>query len=243
MPVRDLSVFFPAFDEEANIERTVERALDVLRGLPLEKFEVLVVDDGSTDDTAKIADALADHERDVRVVHHPQNRGYGAALRTGFESARCEWVFFTDGDGQFDMGELPLLLDQADRFDIVVGYRKRRADHLGRRINTFLWSTLVRTMLRVPVRDVDCAFKLLRQDALQRIGPLTSDGAVISTELLAKARRADISITEVPVSHYPRLAGTPTGANPRVIVKALRELVQLRATIAHDERERREGAR
>lgn len=241
MPVRELSVFFPAFDEEANIERTVQRALDALRGLRLQQFEVIVVDDGSTDATPKLADVLAEQEPEVRAVHHAQNRGYGAALRTGFDSARFDWVFFTDGDGQFDMGELPLLLERADRFDIVVGYRKRRADHLGRRINTFLWSTLVRTMLRVPARDVDCAFKLLKRDALQRIGPLGSDGAVISTELLAKARRAGIPITEVAVSHYPRLAGSPTGASPHVIVKAFRELVHLRAAIAHDERPHREG--
>ena len=114
MPVHELSVFFPAFDEEANIERTVERALDALRRLPLERFEVLVIDDGSTDATPKIADALAEHEPEVRVVHHSENRGYGAALRTGFESSRCEWIFFTDGDGQFDVDELPLLLARAD---------------------------------------------------------------------------------------------------------------------------------
>ena len=243
MPVRELSVFFPAFDEEANIERTVQRALDAVRRLPLERFEMLVVDDGSTDATPKIADALAEREPEVRVVHHVHNRGYGAALRTGFESARCEWIFFTDGDGQFDVDELPLLLAQVDRFDIVVGYRKRRADHLGRRINTFLWSVLVRTILRVPVRDVDCAFKLLRQDALRRIGPLGSDGAVISTELLAKARQAGITIAEVPVSHYPRLGGRPTGASPRVIIKAFWELVELRFAITRDHRRHRRGTR
>jgi glycosyltransferase involved in cell wall biosynthesis len=243
MSVPELSVFFPAFDEEANIQRTVERALDALRRLPLERFEVLVVDDGSSDGTPKIADALAEQAPEVCVVHHAENRGYGAALRTGFESARCEWIFFTDGDGQFDVDELPLLLAQSDRFDIVVGYRKRRADHLGRRINTFLWSMLVRTMLRVPVRDVDCAFKLLRRDALKLIGPLDSDGAVISTELLAKARQAGITITEVPVSHYPRLGGRPTGASPRVILKALWELVELRVAITRNHRRNHQGTR
>lgn len=228
MPVRELSVFFPAFDEAPNIERTVTRALGVLRGLGLDRFEIVVVDDGSRDATPAIAERLSAREPEVRVVHHEHNRGYGAALRSGFDAAQLDWVFFSDGDGQFDLSEITGFLDAADTVDLVVGYRIDRADHVGRKVNTFLWSLLVKLCFRIPVRDIDCAFKLASRDALDRIGPLTSSGAMISTELLARARREAIPIVEIGVHHYPRVAGTPSGASPGVILRAFRELLALR---------------
>lgn len=229
MPVRELSVFFPAFDEAPNIERTVTKALEVLGRLPLDEFEIVVVDDGSRDGTAEIADRLAARERSVRVIHHDGNRGYGAALRTGFSATRLPWVFFSDGDGQFDLSEISGFLQAAETAEVVVGYRIERADHLGRKVNTFLWGLLVKLAFRIPVRDIDCAFKLVSRDVLERIGPLTTSGAMISTEMLAQIRHRQIPIVEIGVHHYPRLAGIPSGANLRVIVRALRELVVLRA--------------
>jgi len=226
--VRELSVFFPAYDEEANIERTVMRALEVLHALPLERFEVVVVDDGSSDATPTIVDGLAAAHAEVRAVHHATNQGYGAALRSGFEAARLGWVFFSDGDGQFDFGELTRFLEVADDAEVVVGYRTNRADHVGRRINTWLWGVLIRWAFRLPVRDVDCAFKLLSRDVLDRVGPLSSSGAMISTELLARIHRAGIPIVELGVHHYPRLGGRPTGASVRVIARAFCELAVLR---------------
>src|SRR5262249_41631300 len=132
MRVRELSVFLPCFDEEANVARTVEGALTVLRERDLDRFEVIVVDDGSRDRTGAIADDLAEQYDEVHVVHHAQNQGYGAALRTGFEAAKFSWVFFTDGDGQFDLGEIVGFLDAAETVDVVIGYRLERADHFGR---------------------------------------------------------------------------------------------------------------
>jgi glycosyltransferase involved in cell wall biosynthesis len=234
MPVRELSVFLPAYDEEACIETTVTRALDALRALHLERFEVIVVDDGSTDRTPGIADAMAAAHTEVRAVHHERNLGYGGALRTGFAAARYAWVFFTDGDGQFDTREIELLLAAAEHDEVVIGYRLDRADHAGRKLNTWLWGLVVRTLFRLRVRDIDCAFKLISRDVLDRIGPLTSTGAVISTELLAEIRRAGVPIAEVGVHHYPRVAGTPTGANVRVIARASRELVRLRLRMWRD---------
>jgi glycosyltransferase involved in cell wall biosynthesis len=228
MRVRELSVFLPCFDEEANVARTVERALAVLRERDLDRFEVIVVDDGSRDRTGAIADDLAEQHEEVRVVHHAQNQGYGAALRSGFEAAKFSWVFFTDGDGQFDLGEIVGFLTAAETVDVVIGYRLERADHFGRRVNTWLWSLAVRALLRLRVRDIDCAFKLLSRDALDRVGPLTASGAVISTELLVGVRRAGLAIREIGVRHYPRQGGAPTGASIGVILRALRELVQLR---------------
>src|SRR3954447_4468761 len=176
MRVRELSVFFPAYDEAPNIERTVTNALAVLRTLALDRFEVIVVDDGSRDATPEIADGLAAREPEVRVVHHDGNQGYGAALRSGFDAATAPWVFFSDGDGQFDLGEISRFLDAAEETDVVVGYRIDRADHLGRKVNTYLWGLLVQLAFRIPVRDIDCAFKLLSRDALDRLGPLTASG-------------------------------------------------------------------
>lgn len=228
MRVRELSVFFPCFNEEANVETTVERALAVLRDRDLDRFEVIVVDDGSRDQTGARADKLAAQHDEVKVVHHTQNQGYGAALRSGFTAAELPWTFFTDGDGQFDLNEIDGFLAAADGADVVIGYRRERADHFGRRVNTWLWGLAVRSLFNLRVRDIDCAFKLLSRAALDRVGPLTASGAVISTELLVGVRRARIPIVEIGVHHYPRHAGSPTGASPRVILRALRELLELR---------------
>jgi glycosyltransferase involved in cell wall biosynthesis len=197
MTVRELSVFFPCFNEEANVEIVVDRALAVLRDRDLDRFEVIVVDDGSSDETGVRADKLAARYDEVRVVHHVQNQGYGAALRSGFGAAALPWVFLTDGDGQFDLNEIDFFLAAADQAEVVIGYRRERADHFGRRVNTWF-------------------------------GPLTASGAVISTELLVGVRRARIPIVEIGVHHYPRHAGSPSGASRRVILRALRELVNLR---------------
>ena len=228
MRVRELSVFLPCYEEEGNVARTVECAVTVLRERDLDRFEIIVVNDGSRDRTGAIADALAGEYDEVRVAHHVQNQGYGGALRTGFAEAKFPWVFFTDGDGQFDLNEIDGFLAAADEVEVVIGYRLQRADHLGRRVNTWLWGLAVRTLFQLRVRDIDCAFKLLSRHALDEVGPLTASGAVISTELLVAARGARIPIREIGVHHYPRQAGAPTGASINVILRALRELVQLR---------------
>jgi glycosyltransferase involved in cell wall biosynthesis len=229
--VTEVSAVLPAYDEEGNLARTVGEVTAALAGLGLDRFEVVVVDDGSADATPAIADGLAAADPRVRVVHHARNRGYGAAVRSGFGAARCDWVFLTDGDGQFDPTELRLLLPLTERAEAVVGYRRERADHLGRRVNAWLWSQVVRLVLGVRIRDVDCAFKLLRRDRLVDVGPLEADGAVISAELLLKLQRAGARIEQVPVSHRPRQAGTASGADPRVIARAFRELVRLRRSV------------
>jgi len=228
MRVRELSVFLPCYEEEGNVARTVERAVAVLRDRDLDRFEIIIVNDGSRDHTGAIADALAGEYDEVRVAHHGQNQGYGAALRTGFTESKFAWVFVTDGDGQFDLAEIDGFLTAAEDVDVVIGYRLHRADHFGRRVNTWLWSVAVRTLFRLRVRDVDCAFKLLSRRALDEVEPLTASGAVISTELLVGVRRAGLTIREIGVHHLPRQAGSPTGASLKVILRALRELVQLR---------------
>ncbi|MGQ0803336.1 MAG: glycosyltransferase family 2 protein [Actinomycetota bacterium] len=226
--VTELSAFFPAHDEAANLEATVDAALTVLKGLALREFDVIVVDDGSTDGTSAIADELAERHDSVRVIHHDTNRGYGAALQSGLTAARLEWIFYSDSDCQFDLSELALLLPFAEENDAVIGYRANRSEGVVRKVNQFLWTRVVRALVGLNVRDVDCAFKLLRRSSVEAIRPLASEGAVISAELLVKLQRAGARIKQVPVTHHPRPAGRPSGGSPRVIARAFRELFRLR---------------
>ncbi|MCU0725451.1 MAG: glycosyltransferase family 2 protein [Planctomycetes bacterium] len=221
-----ISCFLPACNEEGNIARTVGEALAVLPAVAHE-CEVIVVDDGSRDGTAAVAEGLAAGDPRVRVVRHPANRGYGQAVRSGLRAGRLEWLFLTDGDGQFDFADLPRVAALAPGHDAVLGFRRKRRDTFLRRLNGVAWTLLMDLLLRLRVRDVDCAFKLLRREVVAGL-PLRSRGAMISAELIARLRRRRARIAEVPVAHRPRLAGTSTGGNPRVILRAFGELLELR---------------
>ena len=224
-----ISVFFPCYNEQENVGRTVGKALDILEKLGTE-FEVIIVDDGSTDRTGQIADEIAAKDKRVIVVHHQRNLGYGAALQSGFRAAQKELVFYTDGDGQFDMEEMPPLLPLMEQYDIVSCYRLKRQENLMRRINGFCWTKLVCLMFGMKIRDIDCAFKLYRREIFDNI-ELTSTGALIDTEILARAVRKGYRIIQRGVHHYPRTAGKATGANLKVIFRAFKELFKLRSRI------------
>jgi glycosyltransferase involved in cell wall biosynthesis len=224
-----ITVFFPCYNEQDNVRRVVEQAIAVLEKLRAD-YEVLVVDDGSADDTGRIADELAAAYSRVRAIHHPHNLGYGAALQSGFRGATKELVFYTDGDGQFDLAELPPLLPLMSEYDIVSCYRMNRQDNLVRKFNGWAWTKLVQIAFSLKVRDVDCAFKLYRRAIFDDIR-MESTGALISTEILARAVRKGYTMTQTGVHHYPRPAGRQTGANPRVILRAFRELWKLRRRI------------
>ncbi len=226
----ELSYFFPAHDEEANLEPLVAEALATLPELA-GRFEVVIVDDGSRDATAEIADRLAAAHPDlVRVVHHETNRGYGAALRSGFGAARFGHVAFTDGDRQFriaDLGRLTARMGAPDRPDVVIGFRIRRADPIIRTIYARTYRLANRVFFGLRATDVDCACKLYRREALAGIR-VELGGAFLSAELLIKLRARGRSVVEVGVPHYPRTAGSPTGARPQVIVRAVRDFWMLR---------------
>lgn len=224
-----LSVFFPCYNEEANVERVTMYAVKVLSQL-VSDWEIILVDDGSKDQTGAIADRLAAADSRIRVVHHNPNKGYGMALRSGFAAARKPYVFYTDGDGQFDMADLAKLLPLRDKADIVSGYRQNRQDNLVRRLNAACWGFMVKRMLKFRCRDVDSAFKLYKREIFDRI-QLKSTGALIDAEVLARASHLGYTITTVPVRHLPRQAGTQTGAKFSVIVKAFKELMALRRDI------------
>jgi len=220
-----LSVIFPAFNEEANIRQTVEAARMVLPKLA-QTYEIVLVNDGSRDATTPICDELAEQYPEVRAIHHMVNRGYGAALKSGILAARYDYIFFTDSDGQFDLQELENLIEYAGQYDIVTGYRAKRQDPPHRLINAWGWKTLVRMLLGVKVRDIDCAFKVFQRSVFDLI-QIRSVGAMVNTEILAQANSFGMRIFEVKVTHYPRRAGKPSGANLRVIAKAFKELFRL----------------
>jgi glycosyltransferase involved in cell wall biosynthesis len=229
-----ISVFFPCYNEQDNIARTAQRTIDVLQKLGTD-YEVIIVDDGSSDATAKIADEIARGNSRVKVVHHPTNLGYGAALQSGFKAATKELVFYTDGDGQFDISELPSLLPLIKQYDIVSCYRLNRQDNLIRKLNGWAWTKLVGFLFNMKVRDIDCAFKLYKREIFDNIR-MSSRGALISAEILARAVRKGYTITQRPVHHYPRTAGVQTGAKLRVILRAFRELFKLAGEIKQSEK-------
>jgi glycosyltransferase involved in cell wall biosynthesis len=222
-----LSVFFPAYNEEANIEETVLRTVDVVESSPyVGDYEIIVVDDGSKDNTLSTAERLAREYPQVQVVKHGKNRGYGAALKSGMEAAHMDYVFFTDADLQFDIAELQNLLTHVGNYPVVIGYRAPRRDSFMRLVNAWGWNKLNRLLFGLRIRDIDCAFKLFKRNELQKIR-LRSKGAMISAETLIRLTRRGVPIKEVPVSHLPRTAGSPTGAKPSVILRAFREMVEL----------------
>jgi glycosyltransferase involved in cell wall biosynthesis len=229
-PVRELSVVLPAYNEEANIDRVIRQVIAYLDPLGID-YEILPVNDGSRDRTGEILAALAQELPRVRPQTHPQNRGYGAALRTGFDAAAKRYVFYMDGDGQFDIHDLDQVLPLASEDAIVTGYRIERRDPLIRRLNARLFGGwLVRVMLGVYVKDLNCAFKLIPKKVFETIR-LDSTGALINAELYGRAIRAGFGIREVGVHHYPREAGVQTGAHLSVIVRAFYDLARLRQQI------------
>ena len=224
----ELSYFFPAHNEAANLRGLVSEALATLPSLA-DRFEIVIVDDGSRDETPAIADELADAHAEVRALHHPTNLGYGAALRSGFAAARFGALAFTDGDRQFKVADLGRLIERFARgdADAVVGYRIKRADPLVRTLYARAYRLANRIFFGLTVRDVDCACKLFSRASLEGVN-VESGGAFFSAELLIKLRARGRRVAEVGVPHYPRTAGSPTGAKPSVVFRAVKDFWLLR---------------
>jgi glycosyltransferase involved in cell wall biosynthesis len=221
-----ISVVLPAYNEEENISAMVTDVLTTIEPITSD-FEIVVVDDGSRDRTAEIVRELSARFPPVRLVQHPTNQGYGAAVYTGFTSATKELVFFTDADNQFVLSEINRFLPCISQAELVVGYRAPRRDPWYRVLFGRGWSLLVTLLFGYTARDIDCAFKLFRREILDRVA-VNSRGATFSAEFLVRSKRHGYKIAEVPVTHRPRLAGQPTGARLHVILRAFRELVRFR---------------
>ena len=225
--INSLSVFFPCINEEGNIENTVSKAEEVLKKLKL-KYEIIIVDDGSTDATGEIAERLAQENPNIRVIHHPKNLGYGEALKSGFYNARYDTIVYTDGDGQFDFSEVTKFLEKIEDYDLVLGYRIKRQDPFFRILFKKGWRLSLWIFFALTLKDVDCGFKMVSKKVLEKIPHLESTrGAMINAELAIKAKTSGFIIAEVGVNHYPRLSGKPTGANLKVIIKSYLDLLKL----------------
>jgi glycosyltransferase involved in cell wall biosynthesis len=224
-----ISIVLPCLDEEDNLVEAVAAA-GLAGRRAADEHEVIVVDDGSSDRTRDIALELAAADPAVRVVVHESNLGYGAALRSGIAAASEPWILLTDADLQFDLTQIEDFLPFTDEHDLLLGWRVTRMDPLGRRIAAGAWNWLVDAVFGLPVRDVDCAFKLVRADLVKGM-PLTSSGAMISTELVVRCLAQGARLEQVGVRHRPRLAGHQSGTSPRVVARAFRELVSARRQI------------
>ncbi len=235
--MKSLTIALPAFNEAENIPAMIEEVVEVIQNITSD-FEIIVVDDGSQDDTGKVVQRLSKRIPQLRLVQHEENQGYGTAVWHGLTSAAKELIFFTDADRQFDMREISKLLAKIEQADLVVGYRQPRRDPFMRRLNGKGWSALVSVLFGYTARDIDCAFKLMRRDVIEQLRQeVQSGGATFSAEFLVRAKRAGFRLVEVPLSgHRPRVAGSPTGAKPSVIVRAFKELVQLRRQLWREDK-------
>lgn len=222
----ELSVFFPFWNEEGNIENVITKAIPVAEKVA-DKWEIIMIDDGSSDKTAEIARKLVSKDPRLIAISHKTNRGYGAALKTGLTKSKYKLVVFNDGDGQFDFSEVTKFLDKIDKADMVIGYRKKRLDNPFRHVLMNMLKIWDLVFFGFRFRDIDCGFKLFTREAIEKIMPLESEGAMITTEILAKAKKAKLKIMEVEVNHYPRIFGDQSGGNIRVIARAVLESLNL----------------
>ena len=227
--IEKLSVFLPVYNEEENIGNVVLNIKKVLQDIASE-WELILVDDGSTDKSTELAKKLSDSDNRIRVITHKTNEGYGASIKTGLYNSKYPWIAFTDSDGQFDFAEITEFIkkQKESQADLVIGYYKKRQVPAFTKLTSKFWEFSVFFLFGLKVRDIDCAFKLISKKVVNSIPPLESKrGAFISSELLIKSVKAGFKIAQVPVNHFPRTRGTGTGRNLDVIVKSFMDLFKL----------------
>lgn len=227
--IKELSYFFPAYNLESYIENTVKKAFSVVPKLA-DKYEIIAVNDGSTDTTGSKLLAIKGKYPLLKIVTHKVNRGYGAAVRSGFYTAKYKFIAFTDGDGQFELNELPLLINKQKETnaDLVIGYYKKRQVSKSKIITSKMWEAAVYLLFGLRVHDIDCGFKLIAKKVFDTIPKLESErGAFISSELLIKAKKSGFKIKEIGVTHYPRKEGKGTGRDLKVIINSFKDLFRL----------------
>lgn len=219
--LKSLSVFFPVYNEEANLEVLIKQAFRVIP-LLAQKYEILIINDGSTDDSLKISKKLVKENKFLKIISHQLNKGYGEVLKTGIKKSQYEWIFWTDSDLQFDLGELANFVKESDKHEAIIGYRNKRVEGLKRNFNASLFKLYIDLLFRIHVKDIDCAFKLFKTDLLKNL-KLSSGSAFTSAEILYRLKKKGLKFKEIAVTHYPRLYGQATGARFKVIVKACYE--------------------
>ncbi len=223
--VEEISIVFPAYNEEGNVNEAAARAVKAAEIAGIDDYEVIFVDDGSSDETASRVEALQAANPKIHLVRHDVNLGYAIALKTGFGAATKKYIFYSDSDNQFDLTELKNFLPAIEDYDIVCGFRIYRFDPFSRLVLSWGYNLLARTIFRIRVRDIDCAFKLFRREVFDRI-QIESKKFFVDTEILAKAKRLDLKVTEIGVRHYPRTAGSST-VRPSHVISTIAELVEM----------------
>ena len=231
-------MFFPAYHDEKNIDKVVHSAVAVLDGMQLKDYEITIIEDGSPDTTAEVADALARQYARVKVIHHLKNMGYGATLCEGFTSAKLDYVFYTDGDNQFDLNELRKFVAMIPFSDIIVGYRKKKQYSTYRKITSLIYNYVLRWLFEIDYVDIDCAFKLFRRDLFDKI-TITARDAFVDAEIMIKAYLLGYTSTEIGVRHLPRVDGISTAARPSIIVKTILDIYRFRKEYERAVAERR----
>lgn len=224
-----LSVFLPCYNEQDNIVPTVTKVKKVLEHT-VKSWEILIIEDGSKDKSPQIADKIAKTDPRISVIHHPVNRGYGGALKSGLYNSKYPWIAFTDIDGQFDFSEITNFFakQKSTRADMVIGYYIKREVPVFTKFTSKMWELIVFILFGLRVKDIDCGFKLLSKNIVDTIPPLESErGAFISSEFLIKAKKAGFKIVEIGVHHFPRTSGKPTGRHLNVIIKSFMDLFRL----------------
>ena len=228
--IEELSVFFPCYNEEKNIKNTVSKAVKVLKKVA-KKWEIILINDGSKDNTAKVIEQIKkEYPKEINIITHSPNRGYGAALKSGLYNAKYDWITFTDSDGQFDFEEITKFIDkqQKTKADIVIGYYLSRQVSKATILTSKIWEIIVFILFGLKVTDIDCGFKLIRKSVIEKIPKLEAErGAFISSEFLIKSKKAGFKIVELGVHHYPRVEGKATGRNIKVILKSFSDLFGL----------------
>jgi len=227
--IKELSVFLPCYNEAENLPKTARNVLENLKRVA-EKYELIIVNDGSKDDTLRVAENLAARDGNIKIVNHSTNRGYGAAFKSGLYAAKYTWISFIDADGQFNFDEIDEFISTQEKTgaDLVIGYYRKRQVTLVRKLNSFAWQTVVFILFGLKVRDIDCGFKLISGKVVDNIPKLESErGAFISSEFLIKVKKKGYKIVEIPVHHYPRMKGEATGAKLNVIIKSFIDLFRL----------------
>lgn len=229
-----LTVVLPAYNEAPNIAATVDDVLSWLDKSGVDG-EVIVVDDGSGDGMGAAVQTVAERDTRVRLIVHERNRGYGAAIHTGCDAATREWIVFMDSDGQFHADDIGTLAKGADTYGFISGVRRRRADPFNRKLNAFLYGTLIRLVLGVHVRDLNCGLKMFKKDVWQKVRPKHATGALFNAEVFLRLKKNGIPWGDIPVEHYPRAKGQQTGAKASVIVRMFTELWALRRSFAAEQ--------
>ncbi len=225
-----LTIFFPAYNEAANIAETIKDALH-FAPLVAEKYEIIVINDGSTDQTAQIVKQISQKNSKIRLISHPSNKGYGAAVKSGLRASKHDWIFFTDSDRQFHFDELPHFVGLREKAEIIVGRRLKRRDPILRIILAQIllkyWNYF---LFGLWMKDVDCAYKLIPAKYVRHMN-LVTESAITVTEMMVKLKQLGLTVYETPVTHYSRRHGVQTGSNPRVILRALAESLKLWQTL------------